>query len=193
MSTPLLMGKEIGEPRNFPPAPSHKQQNSLCSGIGDRIMYNFLSLGLSLQSSLSLTFFLGSLMIAQCKEIFPGRSWAVLTLEGSLPDLKMLSSPDPERGIAREEQKRLSALLGTTGAAPSVPSPPGSRAWLLYPGLPPRLESSAEPSMGALPIPCIQISVRLYICCLSGSGQTYHLWAECPQHQASQSSMKPGD
>lgn len=92
---PLHTGKEIEEPSNFPTAPCHKQQKSLGSDLGDRIMYNPLSLGLSLQFSLSLTFFLWSLMIAQCREIFPGRSWVAITLEGSLPDLKKLSSPNP--------------------------------------------------------------------------------------------------
>lgn len=68
----LHPGKEIKEPSSFPIALCHKQQNSLGPDIGDRIMYNLLSLGLSLQFSLSLTFFLGSLMIAQCREILPG-------------------------------------------------------------------------------------------------------------------------
>lgn len=63
MSMPLYMGKEIEEPSNFPIAPCHKQQNSLGPDIGDRIIYNLLSLGPSLQFSLSLTFFLGSLVI----------------------------------------------------------------------------------------------------------------------------------
>lgn len=171
-----------------PPAPCHKHQNSLGPDTG--IMYNLLRLGLSLQSSTSLTFFLGSLIIAQCRETLPSRSWAVVTLEGNLPDLKQLPFPNPERGIAREEQKCLSTLLRTTGAAPSLPSPPSSHAWFLYLGLSPRLESSVEPSMGTLPIPCIQISACLYICYLTGSGQTYNLWAECLQHHASQSSTK---
>lgn len=48
-------------------------QNSLGPGIGDRIISHLLSLTLVLQFSLGLTFFLGSLMAAQCRERTPSQ------------------------------------------------------------------------------------------------------------------------
>lgn len=90
-------------------------------------------------------------------------------------DLGKLFSSNTDRGQAREEPSEVSPphCLESQEQQPPAPTPPSSHTCLCMSS--PRLESSAGPSIGALPTPYSQTSTCLPIFYQTEGGQTHEL------------------